>query len=175
MWTYGTLVRALLFGMVAAAPTYAEAVRLEIISREPMNGGYELIKGRIHGEIDPTDPHNAIIQDIELAPKNVRGKVEYVATFALVKPADLSKTPRVLLYQVVNRGTGAPIAYPEGYISLVSGWEGGVAPTANNQTIAVPIAKNRDGSGVPGHGAFSQLANAQSARATVRDSSRLPE
>jgi hypothetical protein len=144
------LLRVLMLIVLGAAPARAEAVRLEIISREPVNGSYELIKGRIHGEIDPKDPHNAIIQDIELAPRNGRGKVEYVATFALVRPVDLSRTPRVLLYQVVNRGTGQAVAYPEGYISLVSGWEGGVIPTASNQTIVVPIAKNHDGSPITG-------------------------
>src|SRR6476660_4726909 len=128
MWKCGNLVRVLVLLVVGAIPAHAEVVKLEILSREPMNGSYELIKGRIHGEIDPKDPHNAIIQDIELAPRNGRGKVEYVATFALVRPVDLSRTPRVLLYQVVNRGTGQAVAYPEGYISLVSGWEGGVIP-----------------------------------------------
>lgn len=150
MWKSARLSLALTLLALSVMPARAEVVTLEIISREPMNGGYELIKGRIHGEIDPKDPHNVIIQDIELAPKNARGKVEYVATFALVKPADLSKTPRVLLYQVVNRGNGQPVEYPEGYISLVSGWEGGVIPTANNQTIVVPIAKNHNGSPITG-------------------------
>jgi hypothetical protein len=72
--------------------------------------------------------------------------VEYVATFALAKPVDMSKAARLLLYQVVNRGNGQAIASPEGYVSLVSGWQGDVIPTANNQTIVVPIARNRDGS-----------------------------
>ena len=51
-----------------------------------------------------------IIQDLDLAPRNARGKVEYVATFALAKPVDLSKSARVLLYQVVNRGNGQATA-----------------------------------------------------------------
>ena len=74
----------------------AEVTRIEITSREPMQqrqavgaaGPYEIIRGRIHGEVDPKDPHNAIIQDLDLAPRNARGKVEYVATFALAKPVD---------------------------------------------------------------------------------------
>jgi hypothetical protein len=146
----GHLLRGLLLTVLAAAPAYAEVVKLEILSRAPMSGGYELITGRIHGEIDPKDPHNTIIQDIALAPTNAHGKVEYVATFALAKPVDLSKAARVLFYHVVNRGTVDAVAYPEGYISLVSGWEGGVIPTATNQTIVVPIAKNRDGSPITG-------------------------
>ena len=85
MWRYGTLALvALLWG----APVSAQVVRLEITSREPINTGqpagaagpFELIRGRIHGEVDPKDPHNAIIRDLGLAPRNARGKNEYVAS-----------------------------------------------------------------------------------------------
>jgi hypothetical protein len=144
--------------LASGAAAQAQVVRLEITSREPMNNGqpvgkagpFELIRGRIHGEIDPKDPHNNIIQDLDLAPVNGRGRVEYVATFALAKPLDMSKAARVLLYQVVNRGNGQASASPEGYVSLVSGWQGDVIPAANNQTIAVPTARNRDGSVITG-------------------------
>ena len=136
----------------------AELVRIDIASREPMNGGqaigaagpFEMIRGRAYGEIDPSDPHNRVIQDIDLAPRNGSGKVEYVATFALAKPVDMARSARVLLYQVVNRGNGQPVASPEGYVSLVSGWQGDVTPTPSNQTIVVPIAKQRDGSPITG-------------------------
>ena len=96
------------------------------------------------------DPHNAIIQDLGLAPRNARGKVEYVATFALAKPVDLAKASRVLLYQVVNRGSGQATANAEGDITLVSGWQGDAIPTAMNQTITVPVARNKDGSPLTG-------------------------
>jgi len=93
-----------------------------------MNGGqpvgragpYEILRGRIHGTVDPADPHNTIIQDLQLAPRDARGLVEYVATFALARPIDLSKTSGTLIYQVVNRGNGSVAASPEGHISLVS-------------------------------------------------------
>ena len=35
--------------------------------------------GKAYGELDPNDPKNALITDIKLAPRNARGKVEYVA------------------------------------------------------------------------------------------------
>jgi hypothetical protein len=151
-----TLALTLILSLTATAR--AEVVKIEITSREPMNNGqpvgaagtYEIIKGRIYGEIDPKDPHNAIIQDIALAPRNARGKVEYVATFALAKPTDLSKASRVLLYQVVNRGNVSAIPTSDGYISLVSGWQGDVIPTAINQTILVPIARQRSGAPITG-------------------------
>jgi hypothetical protein len=149
---------ALLAALLCAGPLSAQVVKLEIDSREPMNPGqpagaagpYELIRGRLHGEVDPGDPHNAIIQDLGLAPRNARGKVEYVATFALAKPVDLAKASRVLLYRVVNRGNGQAAANAEGDITLVSGWQGDVIPTAGNQTIAVPVARKKDGSPVTG-------------------------
>src|SRR6187397_839431 len=155
MWKCGNLTVA---ALLCAASASAQIVRLEITSREPIAatepagaaGPFEMIRGRIHGEVDPRDPHNAIIQDLALAPRNARGKVEYVATFALAKPVDLAKASRVLLYHVVNRGTGQATANPDGDISLVSGWQGDVIPAANNQTIVVPIAKQRDESPVTG-------------------------
>src|SRR5262245_43760644 len=49
-------------------------------------GAYETLAGLVHGEIDPKDPHNQIITDLQLAPRNARGRVEYTATFTLQKP-----------------------------------------------------------------------------------------
>jgi hypothetical protein len=136
----------------------AQVTRLEITSREPAAGGrtygdagaYETIRGRVHGELDPSDRRNQIIQDLSLAPRNARGRVEYVATFSMMKPVDAARSSGVLVYTVVNRGNGAPSAGPDGHISLVSGWQGDVTPTDVNQTIQVPIAKNADGSDVTG-------------------------
>ena len=99
---------------------------------------YERLSGKFYGELDPADPKNALITDIQLAPRNARGKVEYVGTFSLMKPVDMSKASGVLMYSVVNRGNGAAAASAEGHISLVSGWQGDVVPTATNQTIQVP-------------------------------------
>src|SRR5882762_1956820 len=59
-------------------------------------GQYETLAGRAFGELDPNDPRNAIITDIRLAPRNANGKVEYVASFLLVKPIDMSKSSRLM-------------------------------------------------------------------------------
>jgi hypothetical protein len=133
------------------APVDAQVVRMEVTSRAPMaNTSYEVVRGKIHGEVDPKDAKNAIIQDVQLAPVNARGRVEYVATFALAKPIDMTKASGVLVYTVVNRGNGDVSASADGHMSLVSGWQGDVLPTTSNQTIAVPIAKQRDGSPITG-------------------------
>ena len=72
-------------------------------------GQYEILSGKAYGELDPKDPHNTIITDLQFAPRNARGMVEYVATFSLVKPIDVNKSNGVLLYGVVNRGNRATI------------------------------------------------------------------
>ena len=108
------------FAIPAAA--HAQVTRLEIQSRQPAAGGqvfgtagpYEILRGRVHGEVDPRDPRNAIIQDLQLAPRNARGRVEYIATFALAKPIDLTKASGTLIYTVVNRGNGIGDAGPGG-------------------------------------------------------------
>lgn len=137
--------------LLLAAPARAQVTRLEITSRQPAgNGRFETIRGRIHGEVDPANPHNRIIQDIDLAPRNAKGKVEYVATFALTRPIVRVSSSGVLVYSVVNRGNGESSPSPEGHISLVSGWQGDVTPTDVNQTIQVPLAHNADGSAITG-------------------------
>ncbi len=143
--------------LLVPAPANAQVTRLEVTSRSPVAGGpfgaageYENVRGRVYGEIDPADRRNRIIQDLDLAPRNDRRRIEYVATFSLTKPVDAAKASGVLMYSVVNRGDGNASAGPAGHISLVSGWQGDVPPTANNQTIRVPIARNADGSPVTG-------------------------
>jgi hypothetical protein len=154
-------VRAALFVALLcflAARADAQVTRVEVTSRvSPVPGEaigpagpYENLQGRIHGEIDPRSPHNRIIQDIDRAPRNARGRVEYIATFSLMKPVDLRKASGVLIYSVVNRGNGAALPSGEGHVSLVSGWQGDVVPTDTNQTIQVPVARHVDGSSVTG-------------------------
>src|SRR5262249_54089356 len=58
------------------------------------------ITGRAFGELDPKDPRNAIIQDIRLAPKNKRGRVEYQATFQLILPSDPEKLSGLMWHDV---------------------------------------------------------------------------
>jgi hypothetical protein len=127
-------------------------------------GQYEVLSGHVFGELDPDDPLNAIITDIKLAPRNAGGRVEYSATFALTKPIDMGKASGVMIYQVPNRGLvffATPDASgPEhmGSVILTSGWQGDIPPRAGMQTIAVPIARNPDGSSVTGL-ALVTLAN----------------
>ena len=120
-------------------------------------GPYETLAGRAYGELDPNDPHNRIITDIRLAPRNRRGRVEYVATFFLVKPIDMSRSSRLLWHDVPNRGGRLTISEAEralGDVGLSSGWQGDNAgntvPRDDNEYAIVPIATNVDGSPMTG-------------------------
>ena len=120
-------------------------------------GQYETLAGRAFGELDPADPHNSLITDIRLAPKNAKGKVEYIASFYLVKPMDMSKASRLMWQDVPNRGgriTISPAQRNDGDIGLSSGWQGDnsgrTVPADDNDWVTVPIAKNADGSPVTG-------------------------
>src|SRR6478736_1931510 len=104
-------------------------------------GAYEQLDGTAYGEIDPRDPLNAIIQDLELAPRNARGRVEYSMGISILKPIDMSKGNRTLLYETVNRGrknlpflniggdvakAGDGFLQQEGYTLAWSGWQGDI-------------------------------------------------
>ena len=92
-----------------------------------MPASYEMLRGKVYGELDFKDRRNAIIQDIELAPRNSRGRVEYVATFTLYRPISGAKSSGVLVYEVVNRGASLTRHdYTTGDIFLQSGWQGDI-------------------------------------------------
>ena len=171
----GVRVAFVLLALAGAAPqASAQVIRIEVVSREPMPAGpavgaagpYEIIRGRVHGEVDPADRRNAIIQDLSLAPRNARGRAEYVATFALAKPVDLAKASGVLIYSVVNRGNGAPQASADGDVWLVSGWQGDLQAAPDKQTIVVPIARNADGTPITGR-MIARFANAAPGTTTL--------
>ena len=67
-------------------------------------GAYEKIAGTIRFEADPAHPLHRCIADIDLAPKNAAGRVEFSGDFYLLKPVDARKGNGRLLLDVPNRG-----------------------------------------------------------------------
>ena len=116
-------------------------------------GAYEKITGTFTGEVDPKDTHNAIIQDLALAPTNANGKVEYKSEFVLFKPKDMSKASGVLRYDAPNRGNIVnldPYFASRGYVFLTAAWQGDVPAAPGKLTLKVPVVKNADGSSITG-------------------------
>jgi hypothetical protein len=80
----------------------ARVTRLEIKRQEPLAashrfgdvGAYERAIGRFYGELDPAQPLNAVIVDLDKAPRNARGMVEYSSDFYILKAARLGQGQR---------------------------------------------------------------------------------
>lgn len=161
-------------------PTQARVTQIIIDDTQPLATGtgqtiaYQQISGRAFGELDPNDPHNTIIQDIQLG-KDPDGKVRYIASFVLTKPVDMSQASGLMWHDVPNRGSPLTIAVAErnfGDVGLASAWQGdNSAINAANGTavratelvggrhfVQVPVAKNGDGSTVTGL-VFGRIVN----------------
>jgi hypothetical protein len=169
---------ALAAGAVLAAPTVeARITKIEIDvqkSESPTFGGfswpgvgqYEKIVGKAFGEVNPHDRQNRDIVDIEFAPRNARGNVEYSFNFYLLKPIDLKKGAGKMMYEPPNRGGKTWTALgrvsgggddpgsitdpavlanaflmPRGYVIGFSGWEDLGTLDTFNQSANFPIAR----------------------------------
>jgi hypothetical protein len=141
-------------------------IEIQVNAVEPFAGGqafgdagsYLRIRGVAKGELDPAAPENRVIVDLDKAPRNARGLVEYETDFFILRPTDPSRTNGVLVYDVTNRGSkrifqllddapgnnpgvandpktadeaGLGFSLGRGYSIVWSGWDPG-APTANN-------------------------------------------
>ena len=156
----------LLLGLLS--PAEARITKITVSSTLPAYGGaafgsvgaYEFVTGIAFGEVDPGDERNRIIQDIELAPRNARGRVEYSTKFQILKPVDKSKGNHMMLFEIVNRGNeldpgffniGVTAANPQGDgflenqgLTLVwAGWQADLVAPASNPgliTMSAPTA-----------------------------------
>jgi len=130
--------------VLAWAPAaHARVTRIIVDKTEPLTGQnipYERLTGRAFGELDPSDPLNTLITDIDLAPR-VNGKVGYVASFFIVKPVDMSRASGLMWHDVPNRGgriTITPDLRNLSDVGLSSGWQGdnaGANPVTAPATI----------------------------------------
>ena len=112
---------------------------------------YQTMVGRAFGELDPDDPHNQLITDIGMAPRNANGNVEYIATFTITAPTDLSNASGVVWHDVPNRGRKVGLeAQLKGVhdIELDSGWQGdnsggtAVPANADSSSPISPVAND---------------------------------
>src|SRR5690349_17693505 len=98
--------------LISHAELRGEVVSFEIASRRPYadgrtfadRGAYEQWRGTVRFAVNPTADANRQIVDLDLAPRNSAGQVEFSADFEILAPTDLSKASGSLLYDVNNRG-----------------------------------------------------------------------
>lgn len=144
--------------VLAHSVAFAEVASVSITTRGTVANGqafgaagpYERLSGTIEFALDPRDPHNQRIVDLDRAPRAADGRVHFTSDLYVLQPVDASKGNGVVLVEVVNRGrkgllgtfdgaaaSSAPTTSAElgdgfllreGYTLVFVGWEFDVAP-----------------------------------------------
>ncbi|MDB5809830.1 MAG: hypothetical protein JWN94_1952 [Betaproteobacteria bacterium] len=165
--------------LLACTGAHARVTEINVVAIEPFadgaaygaTGAYERVRGTFKGELDPADARNKVIVNLDKAPRNARGRVEYEADFFLLRPADAARGNHKLIYDVTNRGrklihfrlmdanpptvaaandpktaadAGTGIFFRMGYTLAWSGWDS-EAPRANNGLTMKPIIASDNG------------------------------
>ena len=168
---------AFCLGVLPAIAVRAEITAIVIERTESFAGGmtfgepgaYVRLTGIAKGELDPRDPRNKAIVDLDKAPRNARGMVEYDTDIDILRPADPAAGNGRLLYEVSNRGNKfllpmldrAPATAPfsvndprtvenagtgwvfrQGYTVVWSGWDPSASSEGQRLTIRVPVVSN---------------------------------
>jgi alpha/beta hydrolase family protein len=115
---------------LASSPASARVVRVEIATRADVAGGkafgdagpYEKIVGRVFFAVSPGAPQNRRVVDLDRAPRNAGGEVEFSADLFLLKPKDMARSNGALLLEISNRGG-------KGILSIVNGGRPGLDPS----------------------------------------------
>jgi hypothetical protein len=145
-------------------------IRIEFTSKTPFAAGvsfgntgpYERLLGIASFAIDSNEKDLPFIVDLDLAPRNPEGLVEFKTVLDIVKPVDLSRGNRKLLFDFSNRGGrgaftrlndggGADLSKEShagngflnrlGYTVVCAGWQGDLIYTGSNVVAFLPEAR----------------------------------
>ena len=140
--------------------------RQDVLQGKPWGntGPYEKLTGKVYFAVDPNNPRNKMIVDIDKAPRDAKGKVEFSADLFILRPKDSSKSNGVCLFDVPNRGGkgalttfnrakgsldptapedfGDGLLLNEGYTIVEVGWESDIPPKPGYIFLSAPIATN---------------------------------
>ena len=128
----------------------------------PITGAYEKLVGKAYGEVDPNNPLNKLIVNLDKAPRNAKGKVEYTSDVYILKPVDPKRGNGKIFYDAPNRGSkrilmflndgrgsndpgtvqhaGNGFLMRQGYTIVWSGWQGDLIEGENALVLRVPTA-----------------------------------
>lgn len=136
----------------------AGVTRIEIKTREPYLegrtfdgiGSYERLRGKVFFAVDPKHVANQTVIDLELAPMNDAGLVEFSTDVELLAPKDLSQANGAILYDVNNRGKKLALGMfnigadeflmRKGYVVVWSGWIAETQPGEERLRLTAPVA-----------------------------------
>jgi hypothetical protein len=169
---------AVAFLTLARATGLAGVTRVEIDRRTPHEkSDYETIEGTLHFSVDPEDPKNRIIADIELAPKDESGNVTFSSDFRLLCPKDGAESAVAVWAEIPNRGGSSnlqPFMVENHFALFEVGWEFDVASDPKRLAINVPKAVEKDGSPIRGSVEAIFILNERKEEFTVTDLADYP-
>ncbi|MBZ5603814.1 MAG: hypothetical protein LAO79_16055 [Acidobacteriia bacterium] len=129
-----------------ASLTFAAVTRVEVTSRADAPNNYEQIVGKVYFAVDPNLPHNKIIVDLDRAPRNAKGQVEFSSDVFILRPKTNSNGTALL--EISNRGgramtnmfdVGDQLLFDAGYTLVWVGWEFDVPDRAGIMKLYAPV------------------------------------
>jgi hypothetical protein len=161
-----------------------EVTGVEIAARAPIadgqpfgaSGAYERLDGTIYFSVDPENPRNHVITDLELAPRDRDGLVQMSADLSILTPVDPAHGNGIALVDIANRGRKLALAFNRagpngafgdgflmhrGYTIVWVGWEFDVSPGAEVVRIEVPKTAGAESAPIGGLG-FAAVRDAAS-------------
>ena len=97
------------FTLLLAQLASAEVIRIEI-KRKDDAGTHERLIGRVYFAVDPKLPANRAIADLDQAPKNAQGKVEFASDLLMFVPKGSARSRGTVFLEIVNRGRDQSLA-----------------------------------------------------------------
>jgi hypothetical protein len=134
--------------LLIASACFSAVTRVDVSERSE-DGGYERLAGKIHFALDPKLAPNRIIADIDLAPRDAEGKVEFSADLYMLRPRDASKRNGTALVEISNRGSKGLLAtfnlgdnflLDQGFTLVWVGWETDLPAKPGLLRIDAPVA-----------------------------------
>ena len=168
---------ALVFGLSFSLNALSEVIRFEVLQSTPAFegrsfggvGGFIKVTARATVAVDPADPRNAVIADIENAPRNASGRVESTADVVLLRPSDWQRGNGTLLVDVPNRGRklapqlfddsrqpgannadkaadgGIGFLHAQGYSMAWIGWQADIPSQPGQLALTAPVLRGVTG------------------------------
>lgn len=136
---------------LAAVPANAAITGMEVISRVDAGKDYERVRAKARFAVDPKLPQNQRIVDLQFAPKNEDGLVEFETDIEVLKPRDPKTGNGTILLDIVNRGGQTLGMFSEAFLmekrftAVWVGWQWDMAKTGDKIRLYPAIAKGLSG------------------------------
>ena len=126
--------------------------------------------------LDPQLAANQTIVDLELAPRNAQGRVEFSADLEILAPVDPAKGNGAVLYDVNNRGNRTALGQfnsgadeflaRHGFTLVWSGWIAEVVPGGGRLRLNAPVAQ-QDGRPIRGLVRAEMVTDREASRLSI--------